>query len=78
MSEPRHLPPDHHARHPAASGPPPVAAGAAGAPVAPVNRAQPPLQEVLQGLDARELEGQTVFDQLFGPLPEGDPRLPGG
>jgi len=25
------------------------------------------LREVLKGLDARELEGQTVFDQLFGP-----------
>lgn len=33
-------------------------------------RVQPPLREVLQGLDARELEGPTVFDQLFGPLPE--------
>jgi len=30
-------------------------------------RVQPPLREVLQGLDARELEGETVFDQLFGP-----------
>ncbi len=39
-------------------------------------REQPPLQEVLRGLDARELEGETVFDQLFGPQPEGDPRLP--
>ena len=39
-------------------------------------RVQPPLQEVLRGLDARELEGETVFDQLFGPQPEGDPRLP--
>ena len=38
-------------------------------------RVQPPLQEVLQGLDTRELEGQTVFDQLFGPKPDGDPRL---
>ena len=34
-------------------------------------RKHPPLTEVLQGLDARELEGQTVFDQLFGP-PEID------
>lgn len=32
----------------------------------PMPRQQPPLKEVLQGLDARELEGQTVFDQLFG------------
>lgn len=40
------------------------------------SRSQPPLQEVLKGLDARELEGQSVFDQLFGPLPDGDPRLP--
>jgi len=31
------------------------------------SRRQPPLREVLKGLDARELEGQTVFDQLFGP-----------
>jgi hypothetical protein len=41
----------------------------------PLSRVQPPLREVLQGLDARELEGETVFDQLFGPQPEGDPRL---
>ena len=32
-------------------------------------RRHPPLTEVLQGLDARELEGQTVFDQLFGHPP---------
>ena len=31
-------------------------------------RAQPPLREVLKGLDTRELEGETVFDQLFGNL----------
>lgn len=43
--------------------------------VRPLSRVQPPLQEVLQGLDARELEGETVFDQLFGPRAEGDPRL---
>ena len=36
-------------------------------------RPLPPLQEVLAGLEARELEGQTVFDQFFGapPLPAG-------
>ena len=39
-------------------------------------RIQPPLQEVLHGLDARELEGETLFDQLFGPQPDSDPRLP--
>ena len=39
----------------------------ASAPVA--ARRHPPLTEVLQGLDARELEGQTVFDQLFGHPP---------
>lgn len=33
-------------------------------------RAQPPLREVIKGLDARELEGPTVFDQLFGTTPE--------
>ncbi len=33
-------------------------------------RLQPPLKEVLKGLDARELEGETVFDQLFGPKPK--------
>ena len=44
----------------------------------PGTRVQPPLQEVLQGLDARELEGETVFDQLFGPRPGGDPRLQRG
>ena len=30
-------------------------------------RRHPPLTEVLEGMDVRELEGQTVFDQLFGP-----------
>ena len=35
-------------------------------------RAHPPLREVLKGLDARELEGETVFDQLFG---SDEPRL---
>ena len=39
----------------------------ASAPVA--ARRHPPLTELLQGLDARELEGQTVFDQLFGQPP---------
>jgi hypothetical protein len=29
-------------------------------------RVQPPLREMLKGLDVRELEGETVFDQLFG------------
>ncbi len=38
---------------------------------APAPRRQPPLREVLQGLDSRELEGQTVFDQLFGAPPDG-------
>ncbi len=33
----------------------------------PQTRRQPPLREVLKGLHVRELEGQTVFDQLFGP-----------
>ena len=28
-------------------------------------RPQPPLREVFKGLDVRELEGETVFDQLF-------------
>lgn len=32
-------------------------------------RPQPPLTEVIQGLDSRELEGETVFDQLFGNQP---------
>jgi hypothetical protein len=54
---------------PAAPAPAPAIAARAGP------RVQPPLQEVLRGLDARELEGETVFDQLFGPQPEGDPRL---
>lgn len=35
-------------------------------------RAQPPLREVLKGLDARELEGPTVFDQLFGVPPQAE------
>ena len=34
-------------------------------------RLQPPLREVLKGLDVRELEGETVFDQLFGLPPHG-------
>ncbi len=34
-------------------------------------RQHPPLTEVLQGMDARELEGPTVFDQLFGPCSPG-------
>ena len=33
----------------------------------PQQRRQPPLREVLKGLHVRELEGETVFDQLFGP-----------
>ncbi len=37
------------------------------------SRPQPPLREVLKGLEVRELEGETVFDQLFG-LPPHDAR----
>lgn len=37
-------------------------------------RVQPPLREVLKGLDTRELEGETVFDQLFGSLGVKKPR----
>lgn len=37
---------------------------------APAPRTQPPLCEVIKGLDARELEGETVFDQLFGAKPQ--------
>ena len=33
----------------------------------PTAREQPPLRELLQGLDVRELEGETLFDQHFGP-----------
>lgn len=53
-------------------------AGTAPTPPAPLpgTRPQPPLQEVLKGLDSRELEGQTVFDQLFGTLPDGSSRRP--
>jgi hypothetical protein len=36
----------------------------------PAPRVQPPLTEAMQGLDTRELEGQTVFDQLFGDRPK--------
>lgn len=39
-------------------------------PPPPAPRVQPPLREVLKGLDARELEGETVFDQLFGSPPQ--------
>lgn len=45
----------------------------------PEPRRQPPLREVLHGLDCRELEGPTVFDELFGPLPDPPihaPRAP--
>lgn len=42
---------------------PPSEAGA----LLPQPRRQPPLREVLKGLHVRELEGETVFDQLFGP-----------
>lgn len=45
-------------------------------PVAP--RPQPPLTEVIQGLESRELEGETVFDQLFGDKPAAqDPKRRG-
>ena len=37
----------------------------------PTVREQPPLKEVLNGLELRELEGETVFDQLFGPSSGG-------
>jgi len=69
----------HHPRSgaPRPGDPTGINASAPAGPAAiPGSRPQPPLQEVLKGLDSRELEGQTVFDQLFGPLPEGDPRLP--
>jgi hypothetical protein len=39
-------------------------------------QALPPLQEVFKGLDARELESQSVFDQLFGTPPDGGPVPP--
>ena len=53
---------------PAASrGQPPTAAAAL---LPGSRRRQPPLREVLKGLDARELEGETVFNQLFGPAAE--------
>ena len=38
-------------------------------PVAQPQRSQPPLTEKIKGLATRELEGQTVFDQLFGGTP---------
>lgn len=36
-------------------------------------RRQPPLVEKFKGLDTRELEGPTVFDQLFGATPAAPP-----
>ena len=30
---------------------------------------EPPFERVAQGLEMRELESQTVFDQLFGGTP---------
>jgi hypothetical protein len=55
---------------PAHSGPAWQQPRASDPPPAP-QRPQPPLREVLKGLDARELEGETVFDQLFGLPPHG-------
>ena len=43
----------------------PRAAAAAPAPATGGN-AEPPFERVAQGLEMRELEGPTVFDQLFG------------
>lgn len=34
-------------------------------------RPQPPLREVIEGLDVRELDGETVFDQFFNLPPHG-------
>mgnify|MGYP000884487742 FL=1 len=75
MSDTRQPPSDDHGRQPGtASGAVlPQATAAADT----TRRHQPPLQEVLKGLDAREMESSSIFDQLFGPLAEGDPRLPG-
>ena len=75
MSDTRQPPADDHNGQPSTTGgpaPPPANPAADAA-----RRHQPPLQEVLKGLDARELESTSMFDQLFGPLSEGDPRLPG-
>jgi hypothetical protein len=35
------------------------------------SRLQPPLREVIQGLDVRELDDETVFDQFFDLPPHG-------
>lgn len=65
-------------RHPSPAGPGWQRTQAGGLPMpsaAPSPpRTQPPLREVLKGLDARELEGETVFDQLFGHLGTPKPR----
>lgn len=65
------LPPDPSRAHRplAADDWPDTLPGALPAVAVAAARPQPPLTEVLQGLDARELEGQTVFDQLFGHPP---------
>ena len=34
-------------------------------------RPQPPLREVFKGLEVRELEGETIFDQFFDLPPHG-------
>ncbi len=75
MSHPRRPFPDSRAWQHTTPGALRPEAPAAGKATQPATRVQPPLQEVLQGLETRELEGETVFDQLFGPKPEGDPRL---
>ncbi len=77
MSDAGHNPSDSRSQArqasaaPSPAGPSPAAPDAA---ATPAPRVQPPLQEVLKGLDTRELEGETVFDQLFGPLPSGAQR----
>ena len=50
---------------------PPPAAGPAAAPPLPGTppKAEPPFTRVTRGLEMRELEGQTVFDQFFGADP---------
>lgn len=76
MNKLRPLRPALHAPDPAWQATTPGALAPLAAPAADGRRPQPPLREVLKGLDARELEGPTIFDQLFGPQPQGDLRLP--
>lgn len=55
-----------HAPAPADTGPSWQRSRPGDLPAPATPRPQPPLREVIEGLDVRELDGETVFDQFFG------------